>query len=105
MYRAAGSGKGVIGDPTKTELADPGYFADKIYHYCEEKGHLKKDYPKLTQKQPSGKKCEYPGCTTPAGHSTDKCWEDPKNETDRPANWVSCIKKSPSEASSVKIFL
>ena len=105
MYRATGSGKGIVGDPTKTELADPGYFADTICHYCKEKGHLKNDCPKLAQKQPSGKKCAYPGCTTPAGHTTDKYWEDPKNEKDRPENWVSRIKKNSGEASSFKIFL
>ena len=104
VHRATGSGKSIVEDPGEMELANPGYFADKIYHYCKEKGHLKNDCPKLAQKQPSGKTCEYHGCTTPAGHTTDKCWKDPKNEKDRPANWVSCIKKNPNEASPVEIF-
>ena len=105
VYMAIGSRKSIVEDPGETELANTGYFADKICHYCKEKGHLKNDCPKLAQKQPIGKKYEYPWCTTPAGHTTDKCWEDPKNEKDRPENWVSRIKKNPNEASSVKIFL
>ena len=39
------------------------------------------------------------------GHTADKGWEDPKNEKDRPTNWVSRIKKNPNETSSVEIFL
>ena len=104
MHRATGSGKSTVEDPGETELADPRYFANKICHYCKEKGHLRNDCPKLAQKQ-DGKMCEYPGCTMKVGHTTDKCWEDPKNEKDRPADWVSRIKKNPSEASSVEIFL
>jgi hypothetical protein len=105
VHRATGSGKSTGEDPGELELADPGYFANKICNYCKEKGHFKNDCPKLARKQPSGKKCEYPGCTAPAGHTTDKCWEDPKNEKDRPENWVSRIKKNPVESSSVEIFL
>ena len=39
------------------------------------------------------------------GHITDNCWEDPKNEKDRPVNWASRIEKNPNEASAVEIFL
>ena len=84
VHRATGSGKSIVEDLGETEFADPGYFANKICHYCKERGHLKNDCSKLAQKQPSGKKCDYPGCTTPAGHTTDKRWEDLKNEKDRP---------------------
>ena len=106
VHRASGSGKSTVEDPGEPELANPGYFAkNKTCHYCKEKGHLKNDCPKLAQKQPSGNKCEYPGCTTPAGHTNDNFWEDPKNEKDRPENWVSHIKKNPGEASSVELFL
>jgi hypothetical protein len=107
LWRVSGSGKGV--KPSELELADPGYFAqNKSCFYCKEKGHLKSDCPKLVGKQPQGKKCEYPGCTMQAGHSTENCWEDPKNERNRPANWVSRIKKNPDgppEPSTVEIFL
>ena len=105
MHSATRSGKSIVEDPGKTELANPGYFADKICHYCKEKGHLKNDCPKLIQKQPGGKNCEYHGCIMLAEHATDKCWEDLKNKKDRPANWVSRIKKSSNEASSLNIFL
>ena len=32
VYRATGSGKGIVGDPIETDLADPGYFADTTCH-------------------------------------------------------------------------
>ena len=105
VHRATGSGKSIVEDPGETELADPGYFADKICHYCKEKGHFKTDCPKLAQNQPGTKKCEYPGCTTLTGYTSGKCWEHPKNEKNRPENWVSRIKTNPNEVSSVKIFL
>ena len=79
VHRATGSVKGIVGDPTETELADPGYFAkDKACHYCKELGHVKNDCPKLAQKR-SKNKCEYPGYTMKVGHITDRCWRDPKN--------------------------
>ena len=31
-------------------------------------------------------KCGYPGCGR-KGHTTDMCWNDPKNESKRPANF------------------
>ena len=105
VHRATGSGKSTVEDPGETELADPGYFAkNKACHYCKELGHVKDNCPKLAQKR-SDNKCEYPGCTMKVGHTTDRCWEDPKNEKDRPANWVSRIKKNLPETSTVEIFL
>ena len=65
--------RGAVAESTKTELADPGFFTNKICHYCKEKGHLKNGCPELAQKHPSGNKCEYLGCITPSEHSTDKC--------------------------------
>ena len=105
MYRATGSWNRIVEDPGETELANPGYLADKTFHYCKERGCLNNHCPKLARKQSSGKKCEYPGCTTPAGHSADKCWEDPENKEDRPANWISRTKKNLNEASTDKMFL
>ena len=105
VYMAIGSRKSIVEDPGETELANTGYFADKICHYCKEKGHFKTDCPKLAQNQPGTKKCEYPGCKTLTEYTTDKCWESPKNEKDRPENWVSRNKKNPNEASSVETFL
>ena len=88
----------------RRNLADPGYYTkDKACHYCKELSHVKNDCPKLAQRH-SKKMCEYPGCTRKEGYSTDKYWEDPKNEKDRPVNSVSHIKKNPSEASTVEIF-
>ena len=86
VYRATGSGKGVVADPNETELSGPGHDAkDKACHYCKEVGHVKDHCPKLARKR-SKNKCEYPGCTMKVGYTTDRCWEDPKNEEDRPAN-------------------
>ena len=50
VYRATGSWKGIIGNPSETELADPGYFVDKTCHCCKDKVHLKNDFPKVAQK-------------------------------------------------------
>ena len=94
MHRDNGSGKSTVEYPGETQLANPGYFAkNKTCHYCKELGHVKNDCPKLMQKR-SKNKCEYPGCTMKVGHTTDRYWEDPKNEKDRPVNRVSRIKKS-----------
>ena len=80
VWRAYGSGKGIVVDPSETELAYLGYFVkDNICHYCNEKGHLRNNFPKLAQKQHSDKNCKCPGCTTPATHGTAKCWKDLKN--------------------------
>ena len=49
VHRATGYGKSIIEDPGETELADPGYFANMICHYCKEKGHLRNDCPKLAR--------------------------------------------------------
>ena len=60
VWRATGSGKGIVIDPSETKMADPGYFSkDKICHYCKEKVHVRNDCSKLTQKQ-NGKMCKYP---------------------------------------------
>ena len=105
VHRATGSGKIILEDPGETKLADPGYFAkNKAYHCCKRLGHVKGDYPKFAQKR-SKNKCEYPGYTINVGHTTDRCCDNPKNKKDRPANWVSHIKKNPSETSTVEIFL
>ena len=97
--------EGVVVDQSETELADPRYIAkQKTCHYSKEKGHPRNDCPKIAQKQ-NGKICEYLGFTMKVGYTTDKCWEDPKNKEDRPANLVSRIKKNTNEASSVEIFL
>jgi len=105
VHRVTVSGKSTVEDPGETELADPGYSAkNKACRYCKEVSHVKDDCPKLAQNR-SDNKCEYPGCTMKVGHTTDRCWEDPKNEKDRPVNWVSRIKKNLPETSTVEIFL
>ena len=87
------------------ELADPGNFwKNKACHYWMELGHVKDDWPNLTRKRIKNK-YEYPGCTMKVRHSTDRCWEDPKNKKDRPANWVSCIRKPHLKEVKSKAFL
>ena len=103
VHRATGSENNIVEDPGKKELTDPGYFTNTICHYCKDTGHLRNYCLKLAQKQ-NRKMCKYPGYTMKVGHTSDKCWKDPNKEKDRPANWVSRIKKNPNEASSVEIF-
>ena len=103
-YRATGYGTSIVVYPGETELTGPGYSAeDKSCHFCKEKEHLRNDCPKLARKQ-NGKMCEYSGCTMKVGHTTDKCWKDPKNEKISPSNWVTRIKENTNEASPVETF-
>ena len=71
VWRVSGSGKGIVKDPSETELVNIEYFAkDKACFYCEEKGHLKNKCSEFTGKQ-HRKNCEHPGCTMKVGHITD----------------------------------
>ena len=58
--------------------------------YCAEKGHIKRECPIWLRVKEAMKnnKCGYPGCGR-MGHTTDMCWNDPKNAKKRPANWKS----------------
>ena len=56
--------------------------------YCAEQGHIKRKCPiwLRVQEKLKNTKCGYPGCGR-MGHTTEMCWNDPKNASKRPANF------------------
>ena len=84
----------------------PGAFAGNCFK-CGKPGHRSFECESNgTASSGGGKKCEHEDCGL-FGHSTEDCWEDPKNEGRRPKNWVSRKKRKNGEAngSHVEIFL
>ena len=83
-------------EPTETALVAAGRPAERPADYnpnvfcwhCAEQGHIKRKCPIWLRLQEKLKdvKCGYPGCGR-KGHTTDMCWNDPKNASKRPANF------------------